>query len=137
MASNEPITLNIKKTDFPTYQEILASSALKGRTTKEVFLLAAVLGFKKGHRISIKGGKKSYVRTEFLDEKDKTLINAIAIKETGNPDIIKDKKEVFNIVEEYANAGLRELKDMVFEKETGSFLKKFEGYLRDCLDKEE
>lgn len=133
MISDEPITLNIKKTDFPSYQEILANSALKGRSTKEAFFLAAVLGFKKGHRISIKGGKKSYVRTEFLDKKDKTLMNAIAIKEMGNPDIIDDQKEVFNIVEEYANAGFRELKDMVFEKNTGSFLKKFEGYLRDCL----
>ncbi|MBU1666994.1 hypothetical protein KKC13_01130 [bacterium] len=133
MTTNEPITLNIKKTDFPSYQEILASSALKGRTTKEVFLLAAVLGFKNGRRISIKGGKKSYVRTEFLDKKDKTIMNAIAIKETGIPDIIDNQKEVFNIVEEYANAGLRELKDMVFEKDTGSFLKKFETYLRDCL----
>jgi dnd system-associated protein 4 len=133
MASNEPITLNIKKTDFLLYQEIINSSALKGRSNKEVFFLAAVLGYKKGRRISIKGGKKSYVRTEFLNKEDKTLMNALAIKETGNPDIINDQKEVFNIVEEYAHVGLNILKEMVFEKQTGSFLKKFESYLRDCL----
>ncbi len=135
MASNEPITLNIKKTDFPLYQEIINSSALKGRSNKEVFFLAAVLGFKKGRRVSIKGGKKSYVRTEFLNEEDRTLMNAIAIRETKNADIINDQKEVFNIVEEYAHVGLAILKGMVFEKETGSFLKKFEAYLRDCLNK--
>lgn len=130
--ANEPITLNINKADRKIYEEIIENSELKGKT-KEVFLLAAVIGFKKGHRISIKGSKENYVRTEYLNDEDKTLMNAIAVCETKNLDILQDKKEVFSIVEEYANAGIKILKEMIFDKQTGSFLKKFEAYLRDCL----
>ena len=130
--SNEPITLNINKSDRKIYDEIIENSELKGKT-KEVFLLATVIGFKKGNRISIKGNKESYVRTEYLNDEDRTLMNAIAIHETKDEEIIQDQKEVFNIVEEYAHVGIKILREMAFEKESGSFLKKFESYLRDCL----
>jgi len=136
--ANEPITLNIKKSDREIYNNILENSPLKGRSNKEAFLLAAVVGFKKGQRISISGNKESYVRTEYLNDDDRVLINAIAIKETEKIEIIQDKKEVFNIIEEYAHGGLISLKEMVFDKDAGSFLKKFEAYLREeCLPPEE
>jgi len=130
--TNEPITLNINKSNRKVYDEIIENSELKGKT-KEVFLLAAVIGFKKGHRVSIKGNKESYVRTEYLNDEDRTIMNAIAIKETKDEEIIQDQKEVFNIVEEYAHVGIKIIREMVFDKESGSFLKKFESYLRDCL----
>lgn len=132
---SEPLTLGMGKTDRSVYNEILESSQLKkGRLlNKEVFLLAAVLGFKKGQRIHIKGDKESYFRVETLKEGDIALMDAIAIKETENLDIINNKKEVFTIIEEYAHAGIQILKDMVFDKDSGSFIKKFEADLRECL----
>lgn len=127
--------LMIGKTDRSVYTEILESSQLKkGRLqNKEVFLLSAVLGFQKGQRIPIKGGKEGYFLVDRLKEADLALMDAIAIKETESLDIINDKKEVFNIIEEYAHAGIQLLGDMVFDKDSGSFIKKFEADLRECL----
>lgn len=130
---DEPDRLFIKKTDRDIYDEILKSSDLKVRSNIDIFLLAAVIGFKKGQRISIKGNKDGYVLTYTIKDEDRILMNAIAIYETKNEEVIENQKEVFEIVEEYAHAGLTYLRDMVFDKERGSFLKKFESYLRDML----
>jgi len=128
---DEPDRLFIKKTDRTIYDEILESSELKVRSNIDIFLLAAVIGFKKGQRISIKGNKDGYVLTYTIKDEDRILMNAIAIHETKNEEIIQNQKEVFEIVEEYAHAGITFLREMVFDKERGSFLKKFESYLRD------
>ena len=130
---DEPDRLFIKKTDRTIYDEILESSELKVRSNIDIFLLAAVIGFKKGQRISIKGNKDGYVLTYTIKDEDRILMNAIAIHETKNEEIIQNQKEVFEIVEEYAHAGITFLREMVFDKERGSFLKKFESYLRDIL----
>ena len=130
--ANEPITLKINKSDRKIYDEIIENSELKGKT-KEVFLLATVIGFKSGNRISIKGSKDNYVRTEYLNDEDRALMNSIAIYEMKDEEIIQDQKVVFDIIEEYAHVGIKILREMVFNKESGSFLKKFEAYLRGCL----
>mgnify|MGYP001608295426 CR=1 FL=1 len=130
--ANEPITLKINKSDRKIYDEIIENSELKGKT-KEVFLLSTVIGFKSGNRISIKGSKDNYVRTEYLNDEDRALMNSIAIYEMKDEEIIQDQKVVFDIIEEYAHVGIKILREMVFNKESGSFLKKFEAYLRGCL----
>ena len=49
------------------------------KSTKEIFLLASIIGFRKGHRISFKGSKESYVRTEYLNDEDFAIINSLAV----------------------------------------------------------
>ena len=131
--ADDPDRLFIKKTDRSIYDEILENSDLKVRSNIDIFLLATIIGFKKGQRISIKGSKDGYVLTYTIKEEDRILMNAIAIYETKNEEVIENQKEVFEIVEEYAHAGLTYLREMVFDKERGSFLKKFESYLRDII----
>lgn len=131
--ADEPDRISIKKTDRPIYDEILGNSDLKVRSNIDIFLLALVIGFKKGQRISIKGNKDGYVLTYTIKDEDRILMNAIAIHETKNEEVIQNQKEVFEIVEEYAHTGISFLREMVFDKERGSFLKKFESYLRDML----
>lgn len=129
---SEPLTLNISKSDRPIYSDILKSGPLKGRYNKEIFLLAMVLGFKEGERISIKGHKESFIRAESLNSDDIALINALAITEERRPDVISDKRNVFEIAEEYAHSGLNILRKLVNEQ--GTFIKKYETFLREHLE---
>jgi hypothetical protein len=128
----EPTTLSISQSDKSVYADIAKSGPLKGKSNKELFLLAVALGVDRGHRISIKGSKEGYIRAEYLNSDDKTLINAVAIAEENNPDVICDKKAVYEIAEEYAHVGIKILSDLIFGP--GSFVKKYESYLRDRLD---
>lgn len=134
--SEEPIVLDIKKEDKEVYDEIRSNGPLKGKQTKEVFLLAASLGYSNKTRIKLSGNRISYVRTEYLDKEDKVLINSIAINENNSLDILQDKDEIFKIIEEYAHAGLPLLRELVLDKDKGSFIKKFEALLRDNLVKD-
>jgi len=133
MECDVPITLSIKKSDRKVYEELLKTSELKSLSNKDIFLLSALIGFKNKKNIPIKGAKDSYVRTEYLKDEDYSIINSIAIIDSDNLEIIFNKKEVFEIVEEYAHGGIEILKNMLFEKNSGSFVKKFEVYLRGCL----
>ena len=60
---------------------------------------------------------------------DKTLIYAVALHEHGSVDILADEKEVFNIAEQYASAGIRIFCEANQKTQFGKFDKHFEKEL--------
>ena len=125
-----PDRLFIRKSDKKNYKDLLEDreSLFKGKGNKRVFLMAMITGFRDGSRIQL-DKKFGFVRTEYLNSEEISIIKAVAVAEKGDLDAVLNKKEVFSIAEEYAASGIRLLKDRVFSGEYGSYAKKLEESL--------
>ncbi|TET21463.1 MAG: hypothetical protein E3J71_09650 [Candidatus Stahlbacteria bacterium] len=111
--------------DDKALYERLNEEFQKRMSNKNQFLLAMAVGFKEGNFRSF-GKKVSFVRTEYLNDEDKALINSVAIKETGGVEVLSKTEEVFRIAEGYAHGGIRLLNTQITSKQFGSFFKQFE-----------
>jgi len=77
---------------------------------KDVFLMAACLGFQLRRRKPLpKGDKKREIRLDTFNDRDFYILKAIAIVESGDVEILLDTREILHIAEEYAYVGIREL----------------------------
>ena len=74
---------------------------------KYIFMLALTIGFVEGRRVELESKKEELTRTEYLDDKEKSIIKAIAVMETGSLEVLLDKKEVYSIAEEFAAGGIK------------------------------
>lgn len=74
-------------------------------TLKDAFVFAACLGWARDRRTPL--AKRQHVGFwRSFDSRDATLLQAIAIAETGDPAVIADQGKVISIAEEYANGGI-------------------------------
>ena len=77
------------------------------QTMKDVFMWAASLGYQRGERRPIRGNRRTIFRwAQFLPQTDIPLINAMAIADSGDVDVLMRQEDVLTAVEEYANAGI-------------------------------
>jgi len=84
-------------------------------TFKDIFMLAACLGFQNGRRVpTIKSG--SEIRLSVFTEDDIAILKAIAIAETGDVEILARFGEILTIAEEYANADIYEVKAYLMDE---------------------
>lgn len=84
-------------------------------TFKDIFMLAASLGFRNGRRVpTTKSG--SEIRLSVFTEDDIAILKAIAIAETGDVEILSRFGEILSIAEEYANAGSYEVKGYLMDE---------------------
>lgn len=77
-------------------------------TMKEVFMVAAFLGYRSGARRRLSGGAKTTIRQEVF-ERDMDLLKALAIADTKDVTVLQREGEILTIAEEYAHAGIHEL----------------------------
>jgi len=83
-------------------------------TMKDVFIWSACLGFRSGKRKPITGKRKLIFRWAQLNpQTDIPLLKAIAIADSGDVQVLLNQKEIVTIAEEYANAGIYELRESV------------------------
>jgi len=135
MNSKDPDRLNISKSDRKHYERLLEEdSPFSGQDNKILFITAMITGFLRGDRIKI-DKKEGYIRTEYLNDKEKSIIKAIAVSETENLNVLSDKRKVYSIAEEFAAAGISLLKTQVFGPEYGSFVRRFESQLVEEFEK--
>lgn len=74
-------------------------------TLKDAFIFAACVGWARDRRSPL--AKRQHVGFwRSFDSRDATLLQAIAIAETGDPAVIADQGKVISIAEEYANGGI-------------------------------
>ena len=135
--ANIPDRLYIAKGDRDLYDGMNKEGMLKfkdpggTRTRKEQFLFAMATGFKSGLRRPIENRDSGgFFLSKDLRGEDMALLNAVALADTGSPEVLVDRPEVFRIAEEYAHAGIRILADKVDSTSFGSFEKKLEKELR-------
>lgn len=86
-------------------------------TYKDIFMLAACLGFRAGRRQSLPtGGGKHDIRTTIFSESDMAFLKAIAIAETKGVEILARPGEILQIAEEYAHSGIYDVKAYLLDE---------------------
>lgn len=135
MASKIPDRINIRKNDRENYKELQKQEPFKGKTNKEIFMMAMAIGFHVGNRIKFcKGEKEGWFLLKDLNDEEKSIIYGLAINEEGL-NILLEMDKIYSITEEYANGGIKILKDKIFSGDPGSYIKKLETELVNILKK--
>jgi dnd system-associated protein 4 len=81
------------------------------RTMKDVFMWAACLGYQQGERRPLSGKRLTVFRwAQFSPQTDIPLLKAMAISDSGDIEVLLSQDRLLDIAEEYANAGIHELR---------------------------
>lgn len=84
---------------------------------KDVFMWAVALGVRTGGRLTLSGAKAQIFRwDQFSQDLDVPVLKALAVAETGEVEGLLHEDQVLRIAEEYANAGIREVRDELVGK---------------------
>jgi dnd system-associated protein 4 len=84
---------------------------------KGVFMWAVALGVKEGKRRPLSGGREQIFRwDQFSQDTDIPVLKAIALAETGDVEVLLRVDEILRIAEEYANAGIHEIKREIIDQ---------------------
>ena len=103
------------KGDMEFYSKLVAedsSSIFKKKERVDVFMYALALGFDAGKRLPLIK-KAANLNPSAISGEERWLMRSIAVTDTEDLNVIKDHKEVVKIAEEYANAGIIILRDMI------------------------
>ena len=77
---------------------------------------AMALGVKSGERKPLSNREQIFRWDQLSRDIDVPVIQAVGIAETGDVEIIAHEDQLLRIAEEYANAGIRELKREVVNR---------------------
>jgi len=84
-----------------------------------VFLMAACVGYMHGKKEDLVPGGEQIPWSVFNDDADQAIVNAIAFAETNDLNILLSTEEQtdrkFEIIEKYANGGIRILKERLLD----------------------
>lgn len=84
------------------------------RTMKDVFMLAACLGFRRGERKPLSGRKQQIFHwAQFSEQVDAPILKAIAISTTNDILVLAHYDQIVQIAEEYANGGIHEIASQI------------------------
>ena len=79
-------------------------------------MLAANVGFASGRRVPLSGQHEIFRWPVFSSQEDIPVLRAIAIAETGDTMILVDQHQLLTIAEEYANAGIEDVRREVLSQ---------------------
>ena len=84
---------------------------------KDVFMWAVARGVKEGKRQPLSGSREQIFRwDQFSQGTDIPVLKAIALAETGDAEVLLRVDEILRIAEEYANAGIHEIKQEIVDQ---------------------
>lgn len=119
------------------YDELVKEGPFKEFRNHQVFLMAVSLGYEKGEKSESKDSD-AITRTQYLGDENSDmwwLIKSVAIDDTGDITVLRDKKKMINIAIEYANEGIEVLDDIVNGDDSfGSLDKNLESKMRERLE---
>lgn len=100
------------KEDRKIYEELMESSLspFKNKSMFDIFVHAAVFGFVRKDRDEL-NGRQPNIRVDGLKPEQRAILLTIAIAEEGI-EVLFDSSKTLNIVEEYANGGIKYLKSL-------------------------
>ena len=83
---------------------------------KDVFMWAVALGVRAGERRPLDGSRQIFRWDQLSQDLDVPVLKAIAITDTENVEVLTQENQILRIAEEYANAGIREVKEDLAER---------------------
>jgi dnd system-associated protein 4 len=113
-------TVAIDESVHEIYKQLTEGSdpvSVPFRTMKDVFMWAAFLGYRKGERRPLAGKRVTIFRwAQFIEQLDIPLLKALAIADQADVKVILSQNEILTIAEEYANAGIHELRASILDE---------------------
>ena len=85
------------------------------KTMKDLFLLAALIGYRQEKRLTLEHGIGIFSWAQFSAQEDVPVLRSLAIAETGDVNVLANQDELLTIAEEYANGGIVEIQEQVAE----------------------
>ncbi|MBD3322373.1 MAG: hypothetical protein GF350_14830 [Chitinivibrionales bacterium] len=137
MTSDTPRNLRYSAVDGEKYRSLTQDdlSPFHNAYFKDVFLYAACYGFRNGLREEkIEKPEPNIPLSAFSDE-ELWILKAIAITETGSLQVLSNEKEVYRVVEEYANGAIESIYLEVFGGKPGEPYKRMAQDVREEFQK--
>ncbi len=106
------------------YQDLKKTPLFKKTNNAMMFMMTMALGFKRKSRVPLKKGKDGLSRLVDFKDYNITLIKSLALKETKDVNVLLNDEEIYKIAEEYANGGIKIIKNFVIGEDPGSYIKK-------------
>jgi len=138
MSDKIPDRVSINDKDKKEYDRLKEKDSpfkiFKNKEDKEVkgknlFMIAMVIGYSQVGTPLKLDKKLGYAQLTSFTEDDISIIKSIAVAKEKSLDVLLDKNKVFSIAEEYANSGIKLLKDDVFSGDYGDYLIRLEEKL--------
>ena len=104
-----------------------SSSIFQNKSYADVFLYAAILGFKNGQYAKLKDRAPNIPISAFNEKK--AILLALVIANTRSVDILLNEHRVLTKIEEYANWGIDELESTIFHLEKDDYLRQLKNYI--------
>jgi dnd system-associated protein 4 len=95
------------------FQQLSQGTEAPFSTITNVFVVAAALGYRAGTKKALKGTQHVGFWRSFSIQEDVPLLQAIAVADTGDVEVLADQGEVISVAEQYANVGIDLLTEMV------------------------
>ena len=113
-------TVSIDEDTHEIYQQLTEGSDLINvpfRTMKDMFMWAACLGYQRGERRQLVGKRTTVFRwAQFSPQIDIPILKALAISASEDVNVLLSREEILTIAEEYANAGIHDLRDAILQE---------------------
>lgn len=110
--ADKSVRIYVQKDKHALFQKLSQSEEAPYDQLTDVFVAAAAVGYRHGIKSPFIGGSQHVGFWHSLkDETDVVLLEAIAIAETGEIDVLADRRQVLDIAQEFANTGIGILLD--------------------------
>lgn len=105
-----------KPETYEKYYQILLRDAKFFTTLKDIFMLAAVIGFKNKVRLPFAKSGGDPIKDHIFGEEDFNIMDIIAIETNHDLNILlsENQDEKYKMIEEYAHAGIKYIVDNIF-----------------------
>src|SRR3712207_4880825 len=97
----------VRKDKWADFQALGRGGDSPFTTMKDVFIVAAALGYRSGRGQPLGTSRQNIGLWQFFSaQEDVPLLQAIAVASTGDVAVLADQGEILKIAEEYANVGI-------------------------------
>lgn len=108
--SDAPRDIIIDTSAADTFEALTSSSdsAFNGMARKDVFVLAAAIGFDQGLQQKIES-RHALANLSSLSDDQRWFLKTIAMKNQNDIDLLQDKSQIYKIAGEFATGGVEYL----------------------------
>lgn len=109
--------LHIDAEKYDQFNELQTSqeSPFYGAENHDLFMFTVGYGRKHNEPEKIQNNEHAFFGRPRLSDTQKTVLEAVAIVEEGTVEVLQDRRYVFQLAEKFANGGIDELHDRVFQ----------------------